>query len=385
MKKYLILGFLSFAFVLFGQKQTSNSVEQTAIILPFKGIGNKLNDTLLLKTRPDCKILIDTTRRFWSSLKKYHTADSIQDLKAVLVNLDSIIRITANPSLPKCLLTEDLKQCRDTLNHLYKQAYMNAVKDTIIQAYIARLEKQSNDTLQKVNTRLSIANDEKDVLHYVIGGLIVILLLLLALLFFRKSKKKSEKTTKNTSNTEGSSDEKSIRAKAFSTIEDVQNQEKGKNEALKKAENEAAALKKAEEEKEVLKSQEQERKTLEKAKEEKAKAAAEAAKTIPAFYLSIPSGDGFFSNDNRIPSYRNGNTFYRFYLLSDTEAEFEFCSEATTFAIDQPETHIFRACDQLNTRPDKAKGIATETRGTARLEGDKWVITEKAKIKYLNS
>ena len=109
--RLLSQNFLSFAFVLFGQKQTTNNVEQktvkgiakTPIVLPFKGIGNKLNDSLLLENQPDCKILIDTTKRFWVNLKEHFTADSIQDAKAVLDNLDSIIRISANLLLQKMM------------------------------------------------------------------------------------------------------------------------------------------------------------------------------------------------------------------------------------------------------------------------------------------
>ena len=380
MKKYLILGFLWSAFALFGQKP---------IAIAFKDIGAKLNDSTLLNgtDNPECKALMATTKPLWDKLKKaYKTQDSIQDLNVVLSNLNAITSLV-NASATKCLFKDSLTKYQDTLSKLYNQAYMNALDDTIVKPYIVDLKKQKSDAeLANIGLKNNIQEKDKWIttLYYAIGGLVLVsLLALLIPLFLRKSKGKSEKTTKNTSNTEGFLDVKTMNEKFYAaplgsnkeqatSPSDKEEQQKAKEEA-------AAALKKKEEEertKEVA---------LKKAEEEKAKAAAEAAKTIPAFYLSIPSGDGFFSNDNRIPSYRNGNTFYRFYLLSDTEAEFEFCSEATTFAIDQPETHIFRACDQLNTRPDKAKGIATETRGTARLEGDKWVITEKAKIKYLNS
>lgn len=385
MKKYIVLGFLCSAFALFGQKP---------IAIEFKGIAKKLNDTTLLSEtdNPDCKALMATTKPFWDKLKKSYNQDSIQDLKAILVNLESITSLV-NAASEKCLFKDSLTKYQDTLSKLYRQAYINASDDTIVKLHIAQLKAEKDGLLLK-NQGLQRDIKEKDdwinTLYYAGGGLIVVgLVTLLGFLFLGKSKKKTVETAEKRENTEGSLDVKRMDEKAFAVLENSQNQEQAKKEALKKAKLETEADEKAKAEaiekakKEALEKAEADKK----AADEKVKAEAEAkrlAALIPSFHLSIPSGDGFFSNDNRFSAYQNGRTVYRFYLLSETEAEFEFCNEATAFAIDKPQTHILAACEPLNARPDKAQGIETEIKGTAYLEDGKWIIKEKAKIKYLN-
>ena len=89
-----------------------------------------------------------------------------------------------------------------------------------------------------------------------------------------------------------------------------------------------------------------------------------------------------FSN-NPILRYTHGRTFYHFWVTNDNKAEFEFCNEATPFAIDQPQTHIIPACTPRNTRENYTTGIKTLKKGTAHLEDDKWVVDQKAEIEYL--
>ena len=102
------------------------------------------------------------------------------------------------------------------------------------------------------------------------------------------------------------------------------------------------------------------------------------------FYLPIPSVDRVFSDNNRFTKYQSGRTVYCFFVnnITDTEAEFELCEEASIFAIDKPQSHIETACDPTNERDNSAKRIETTVKGKAQLVGDIWCVSEKAKIKY---
>jgi hypothetical protein len=100
------------------------------------------------------------------------------------------------------------------------------------------------------------------------------------------------------------------------------------------------------------------------------------------FYMSIPSGERYFIAGNQFKSFQKGRTSYKFSVL-DNRAEFEFCSEAASNAIDQAHLHIIPVCEPTNIKPDRVTSIETIEKGTAHLEADRWIVDTKAKIKYI--
>jgi hypothetical protein len=105
---------------------------------------------------------------------------------------------------------------------------------------------------------------------------------------------------------------------------------------------------------------------------------------LKPFFMPVPSGERLFFDGNRFPNYSAGRTTYKFTPKNDREATFEFCEEASSFAIDKPQTHIEPACEPLNARDNSAKGIKTRRNGIAFLEADgTWRVEEKAKIEYI--
>ena len=106
---------------------------------------------------------------------------------------------------------------------------------------------------------------------------------------------------------------------------------------------------------------------------------------LEEFFMTVP-GDGFFNASSRSNFYMEGATFYLFEVNTDKkEALFSFVEDkpiAVNFAIGKPQSHIILACDSLNTFDSNARKITTQTKGIAILEGEKWIIKDKAKIIY---
>ena len=103
------------------------------------------------------------------------------------------------------------------------------------------------------------------------------------------------------------------------------------------------------------------------------------------FYMSIPSTENVFSNDNRSDYYQSNRIFYRFFVFNNGEALFEFCNEpqARDLALEKPHTHILSACVETNQREKGVKHIRTLARGKAVLKDNLWKVFEKAKIEYI--
>jgi hypothetical protein len=119
-----------------------------------------------------------------------------------------------------------------------------------------------------------------------------------------------------------------------------------------------------------------------------AKTVIEAVKplTTEIAYFSLPMNERIFSNVTRSPVPNIGATFYIFIISADGQtATFDFWNNhiAVEKAINKAHSHIDAACDILNDRDLKATHILTEESGFAELQGDKWIVKTKAKIKYL--
>jgi len=106
--------------------------------------------------------------------------------------------------------------------------------------------------------------------------------------------------------------------------------------------------------------------------------------TSDIFYMKYPV-ENSFSNAHK--SMTRENTIYKFYLKPNkTEAEFEIHTEGVKIEeiLSMVERAIKTGCEERNFPSSTTKNIITvpNGRGLVSLEGDKWVIKQKAVIKY---
>lgn len=105
--------------------------------------------------------------------------------------------------------------------------------------------------------------------------------------------------------------------------------------------------------------------------------------TETVFYLSAPSNEGIFSNPLNKP---NSDIFYKLIISSSNSstATFEFFNSESAIreAVSFPEIVLNIACESLNSVNRKSKSIKTVDRGMLVKQNDKWVIKDKAKIRY---
>lgn len=102
------------------------------------------------------------------------------------------------------------------------------------------------------------------------------------------------------------------------------------------------------------------------------------------FYLSTPNSDGTFNDRSSYPSFKEGASIYKFTKSALNKAT--FCIDereaSIKLALQYPDKSIDPVCEALNAYNPKATRIVTKEPGTAELQGDKWVIQNKAKITY---
>ena len=102
-------------------------------------------------------------------------------------------------------------------------------------------------------------------------------------------------------------------------------------------------------------------------------------------YFRSPLSDSTFSNDHFCSVEEIANTMFKFELFdNDKSAHFEFHADEKVLnhVLSFPEQNIEKVCDYDNSRNDFKSRIVTLNRGKVRLDGDKWVVTQKAKIKF---
>ena len=104
------------------------------------------------------------------------------------------------------------------------------------------------------------------------------------------------------------------------------------------------------------------------------------------FYLSTPNTDGSFNESSTSQIYREGATIYRFTKISSNRAKFQIDEKdaSVKLALQYPDKNIDPVCDAENAFNPKASRIVTIQAGEAELQGDKWIKTTKAKIRYEN-
>ncbi len=106
------------------------------------------------------------------------------------------------------------------------------------------------------------------------------------------------------------------------------------------------------------------------------------------FYLSIPNEDGNFYAKHAHPTYKEGTSIYRFTKTSPNQAVFQIDERETSIrqALQYPDKNIDPVCEANNAFNREMRRIITlkDNLGKAVLDGDKWKVTRKAKIRYEN-
>ena len=354
-RQFVVISFfICTTFSLFGQSSVANAYTKI----------KEIKQELYQSTQGNCKLAIDSTSKLWKKLESTaeKNDDTIDNIKLVLSGIDTITKALNKYPL-ECPIKERLLSYRDTLIASYKKM---AVSDTIIKSIISELD---NEVLYLKKERDNLLADKSALsnwirtLYWIGGGVIAVLLTLTIILIVKGTKK--TKVIPAIPN-EGAKQSGGVQHKGYS-----ENSNKVSPEPIPPSTEPKPNVDDV-----VVPDKELQKIKVEETQENRVKA---------TFYMSIPKGENVFSNENRSRVYINGRTVYLFSLLSDTQAQFEFCTDATAVAIDKPQTHITPACDPQNARDINAKSITTTEKGIANLDTDTnvWIVEKKAKIEYV--
>jgi hypothetical protein len=103
------------------------------------------------------------------------------------------------------------------------------------------------------------------------------------------------------------------------------------------------------------------------------------------FFAPTPDSNSCF-HTKYFSEHITSDIFYKISLATNGSnmAEFELINQPNIViaAIRYPEDMLFRACDNENDFKHDATKIITAKKGTASKHGDKWLIINKAKIRY---
>jgi hypothetical protein len=108
----------------------------------------------------------------------------------------------------------------------------------------------------------------------------------------------------------------------------------------------------------------------------------EPSKPTALYARTADLGDGFSAGGLLITPERD--TVFDLSLQSDTQATYQVSenADAQRLALSDPYSYLNDACEYL-TQPNPNSRIRTEQVGRLTLQGDKWKITEKAKIRFI--
>jgi hypothetical protein len=101
------------------------------------------------------------------------------------------------------------------------------------------------------------------------------------------------------------------------------------------------------------------------------------------FFMSGPAGNGFKDSLKSL-KFEHGMTMYKFELKDTFSASFCFYGDevSTKDALSLSGKYIEPVCDEVNKVSSSSKKIITNKDGFVLLEGDKWIVKQKAKIRY---
>ena len=104
------------------------------------------------------------------------------------------------------------------------------------------------------------------------------------------------------------------------------------------------------------------------------------------FFLSTPNADGSFNESSALSVPNDAATIYKFIKVSNNKAKFVINGKDTSvkLALQYPDKSIDPVCEAINAFNPKATKITTVEQGEAELQGNKWIVNKKAKIRYEN-
>jgi hypothetical protein len=103
------------------------------------------------------------------------------------------------------------------------------------------------------------------------------------------------------------------------------------------------------------------------------------------FFLSSPNSDGSFDESSASSFYKEGASIYRFTKIGYNKSKFQISEKDASIklALQYRDKRIDPVCEATNAF-NQSSNIITESPGEAELQGNKWVVTLKSKIKYEN-
>jgi hypothetical protein len=102
-------------------------------------------------------------------------------------------------------------------------------------------------------------------------------------------------------------------------------------------------------------------------------------------YFKAPISDGSFSKNHQSDTIEFANTMFKFEIQKDEKrAKFEFCGDEKVIkhAINFSDLNIEKVCDYVNTKNNFRTQIINIEPGIVELDGNKWIVKQKAKIKF---
>ena len=104
------------------------------------------------------------------------------------------------------------------------------------------------------------------------------------------------------------------------------------------------------------------------------------------FFLSTPNADGSFNESSALSVPNDAATIYKFLKIGNSRAKFLINEKDTSvkLALQYPDKSIDPVCDAINAFNPKSTKITTVEQGEAELQGNKWIVNKKAKIRYEN-
>jgi hypothetical protein len=103
-------------------------------------------------------------------------------------------------------------------------------------------------------------------------------------------------------------------------------------------------------------------------------------------YFPSPNNDGSFNNSSSSKAYRDGASMYVIQKLSSSRGKFHLDERISSMnrALQLPDRNIIPVCDSINEYEPRFNRIKLLDDGIVELEGDKWIMKQKARIRYEN-
>jgi hypothetical protein len=405
-------------------KAELGNIKKTYLSLKFDASQQQTYKTIIKKILDENKLLCVN---FNNNTQQGINKDYIADIDALLKDYESLkeknekantykgtptennytVFHKIKPLLSDCVYGAVLKEIQDLNNSIATENFGSVT--TTFNANLKDIININSDLLSSENTAITIIEDttENPVVEEIeevepkkssLGTYILYTLLLLSILangYFLYEKfvaKQKEKETQNpinktTSKNNGESILRTQKLEKLGKDNEEFRKKNGKLESeLKDAKDEIQRLKQKIEDMEqankpvpVIKSS-----TSRPKDDNKKNKSSNRDNYEKVLFFASPTLNGEFLEKNGQSEAKSGASIYIFYV-NGSEATFKFYNDPSTFraTINDPGNRIKPVCDAVNAYNPDATKIETIQKGEAILDGDKWVVKNNAKIKYL--